>query len=88
MAHVDGGLGWILSRFFVEKAFSAKAKDLGDQMVTDIKTQFIEKLKATKWMEKKVVDLAINKVHNIIQKIGYPTKVSFHNEQIIILLLT
>ena len=74
--HVDGGLGWILSRFFVEKAFSAKAKEFGDQMVTDIKTEFIKKLKQTKWMEKSVQNLAIDKVHNIIQKIGYPTNVS------------
>lgn len=73
--HVDSGLGWILSRFFVEKAFSAKAKEFGDQMVTDIKTEFIEKLKRTKWMEKSVQDLAIDKVHNIVQKIGYPTQV-------------
>ncbi len=76
MDHVDDGLGWILSRFFVEKAFSAKAKALGDQIVSDIKEQFIEKLKVTDWMEKEVVDLAIRKVHNIVQKIGYPDKVN------------
>jgi endothelin-converting enzyme len=68
-------VGFILSRFFVEKAFSAKAKDLGDQIVSDIKANFIEKLKVTSWMDKTVVDLAIEKVHKIIQKIGYPTKV-------------
>lgn len=68
-------MGFILSRFFVEKAFSAKAKDLGDQIVSDIKENFIEKLKVTSWMDKNVVDLAIEKVHKIIQKIGYPTKV-------------
>ncbi|RVX75992.1 hypothetical protein B0A52_00349 [Exophiala mesophila] len=72
--HVDDGLGWILSRFFVEKAFSEQAKVFGDQIVSDIKGQFIEKLKKTTWMEKQVVDLAIDKVHNIVQKIGYPTK--------------
>ncbi|KAL6249560.1 hypothetical protein RBB50_003413 [Rhinocladiella similis] len=72
--HVDGGIGWLLSRFFVEKAFSAKAKAFGDQIVSDIKDQFIEKLKVTDWMEKEVIDLAINKVHNIVQKIGYPDK--------------
>jgi len=75
VAHVDDGLGWILSRFFVEKAFSANAKQFGDQIVSDIKDQFIEKLKVTDWMEREVVDLAINKVHNIIQKIGYPDTV-------------
>ncbi|TVY92492.1 Endothelin-converting enzyme, partial [Lachnellula willkommii] len=72
--HVDGGLGWILSRFFVEKAFSEKAKIFGDQIVSDIKEMFIEKLKATKWMDESVIELAIEKVHKIVQKIGYPTK--------------
>ncbi|KAF2840791.1 endothelin-converting enzyme [Patellaria atrata CBS 101060] len=74
VGHVDNGLGWILSRFFVEKAFSAKAKEFGDQIVSDIKAQFIETLKRTEWMEDEVVELAISKVHNIVQKIGYPTK--------------
>jgi endothelin-converting enzyme len=74
--HVDDGLGWILSRFFVEKAFSAKAKEFGDTIVSDIKDQFAETLKKTPWMDKHVIELAINKVHNIIQKIGYPTEVS------------
>jgi endothelin-converting enzyme len=74
--YVDDGLGWILSRFFVEKAFSAKAKEFGDQIVSDIKDKFVEKLKATTWMDKSVIKLAIEKVHKIVQKIGYPTKVS------------
>jgi len=73
VSHVDNGLGWILSRFFVEKAFSAKAKKVGDQIVSDIKDMFIEKLKVTKWMDNEVIDLAIDKVHKIVQKIGYPT---------------
>ncbi|EKD14071.1 peptidase family M13 [Drepanopeziza brunnea f. sp. 'multigermtubi' MB_m1] len=74
VGHVDDGLGWILSRFFVEKAFSEKAKKLGDQIVSDIKETFIEKLRKTDWMDKSVIDLAIEKVHKIVQKIGYPTK--------------
>ena len=64
-----------MSRFFVEKAFSEKAKVFGDQIVSDIKEMFIEKLKATKWMDKSVIKLAVEKVHKIVQKIGYPTKV-------------
>lgn len=74
VSHVDDALGWILSRFFVEKAFSEKAKNFGDQIVSDIKEEFIEKLKVTEWMEKEVRELGIDKVHNIVQKIGYPTK--------------
>ena len=71
---VDNGLGWILSKFFVEKAFSEQAKEFGDQIIYDIKDQFIEKLKRAEWMSKDVRDLGIKKVHNIVQKIGYPTK--------------
>ena len=44
--------------------------------MSDIKEMFIEKLKITTWMDEDVVDLAIEKVHKIVQKIGYPTKVS------------
>lgn len=72
--HVDDGLGWILSRFFVEKAFSEKAKNFGDQIVSDIKEMFIETLKKTTWMDQSVIELAVEKVHKIVQKIGYPTK--------------
>lgn len=77
IGHVDDGLGWILSRFFVEKAFSAKAKVFGDQIVSDIKDQFAEKLKKTEWMDDSVKELAVHKVYNIVQKIGYPTKASW-----------
>jgi endothelin-converting enzyme len=64
----------------VEKAFSAKAKEFGDQIVSDIKEQFIEKLKVTEWMDDSVKGLAIDKVHKIIQKIGYPTKVRMEDK--------
>ncbi|KAH7378470.1 peptidase family M13 [Phaeosphaeria sp. MPI-PUGE-AT-0046c] len=74
VAHVDDSLGWILSRFFVEKAFSAEAKKFGDEIVTDIKTEFTKKLKSAKWMDNKTTEKAIEKVRNIVQKIGYPTK--------------
>jgi endothelin-converting enzyme len=72
--HVDNGLGWILSRVYIENAFSEAAKNFGDMIVSDIKSQFIKKLDASEWMTGDVRELAINKVHNIVQKIGYPTK--------------
>ncbi|KAH8727731.1 peptidase family M13 [Phaeosphaeriaceae sp. PMI808] len=74
VGHVDDGLGWILSRFFVEKAFSAEAKQFGDTIITDIKTEFAKKLEAADWMDDDTTKKAVTKVHNIIQKIGYPTK--------------
>ncbi|KAI4218935.1 MAG: hypothetical protein L6R36_008664 [Xanthoria steineri] len=71
---VDRGLGWILSKFFVEEAFSKEAKAFGDRIIHDIKQQFVEKLSVAGWMSKDVRNVAIEKVHRITQKIGYPTR--------------
>ncbi|KAL8702218.1 MAG: hypothetical protein Q9201_004522 [Fulgogasparrea decipioides] len=71
---VDRGLGWILSKFFVQEAFSEDAKAFGDQIIHGIKEQFVQKLRVAEWMSKDVRDVAIEKVHRIVQKIGYPTK--------------
>ncbi|KAI0441282.1 peptidase family M13 [Xylaria telfairii] len=74
LSYVDGTLGWILSRFYIEATFSEAAKKYGDQIILDIKQQFTTKLGDLDWMDESVKKLAANKVHNIDQKIGYPTK--------------
>lgn len=61
----DSGLGWILSKFFVEKAFSKEAKNFGDRIVSDIKAQFVKRLNDVDWMTRDVKDLGIQKVHNV-----------------------
>ncbi|KAI5207661.1 endothelin-converting enzyme [Aureobasidium subglaciale] len=71
---VGNDLEWIMSRFFVERAFSKEAKDLGDQIILDIKDEFTVKLNESEWMTESVRQLAIEKVHLIRQKIGYPTQ--------------
>ncbi|KAL4931202.1 M13 family metallopeptidase [Aspergillus undulatus] len=74
IATLDTDLGWILSRFYVLNAFSEESKKLGDQIVSDIKERFIFTLGQTSWMSPEVRKLGIQKVGNIVQKIGYPTK--------------
>lgn len=69
---MDEDLGWILGRFFIEKAFSEDAKAFGDHIITDIKQQFSETLGNLAWFDSEAAKLAIQKVHNIVQKIGYP----------------
>ena len=71
--YVDSGMGWILSEFFVKSAFSEDSKKFGDRIVSDIKDSFVDTLGNAGWMTKEVQDLGIEKVHNIVQKIGYPT---------------
>lgn len=71
---MDKGLGWLLSRFYVLDAFTEESKKLGDQIVSDIKERFIYTLDQTKWMSAEVRQLGKQKVVNIVQEIGYPTK--------------
>lgn len=72
--HLDQDLGWSLSRFYVLDAFSEESKQLGDQIVSDIKERFVFTLDQTGWMSPDVRKLGIQKVENIVQKIGFPTK--------------
>ena len=45
----------------MEKAFSEEAKQFGDRIVSDIKAQFIKKLREAEWMSKDVRGLGIEK---------------------------
>jgi len=71
---LDGGLPWSLSRFYVLESFSRASKELGDQVISDIKERFVFTLDQTSWMSPEVKKLGIQKIGNIVQKIGYPTK--------------
>ncbi|OGE58017.1 hypothetical protein PENARI_c001G11077 [Penicillium arizonense] len=74
LGRLDEGLGWSLSRFYVLDSFPEASKKLGDQIVSDIKERFVFTLDQTSWMSGDVRKLGIQKVENIIQKIGFPTK--------------
>lgn len=62
LLHIDARLvGWILSKFFIESAFSEEAKVFGDRIVSDIKAQFVKKLQKTDWMSEDVRQKGIEK---------------------------
>ena len=73
LGHADNSLTWFLSRFYVEAAFSERAKNLGDKIISQIKQQFIARIKTLDWVDDSVKKLAIDKVNAIDQKVGYPT---------------
>lgn len=58
---LNQSLGWILSRFFIEKAFSEEARKYGDEVILDIKAEFTRKLDASEWMSEDVRKVAIDK---------------------------
>jgi endothelin-converting enzyme len=68
----DNTLGWSLSKFYVDQAFSPKDKQFGDQIIDDIKDSFVVLLRDAHWMEQSVRDIAEKKVAAIDKKIGYP----------------
>ncbi|PHH54854.1 Endothelin-converting enzyme 2, partial [Ceratocystis fimbriata CBS 114723] len=63
----------IVSRFLVERAFSPAAKTMTEEMVANLKEVYTERLKAAEWMDSDSADLAIKKLYNMRQKIGYST---------------
>ena len=70
---MDQDLSWLLSKFFVDQAFSKGAKEFGDHIVSAIKDQFILKLKEVAWMSKDVKNLGIEKgIYSPIPASGGP----------------
>ncbi|KAL5396158.1 hypothetical protein PMIN02_003414 [Paraphaeosphaeria minitans] len=69
---VDANLPWIESAFFVREAFSPEAKTFGERIITDVENVFKAKLKTYEWMSDEVKELAIEKIVNMVEKIGYP----------------
>jgi endothelin-converting enzyme len=61
LREVDLGLGWIESGFFVQRAFSAQAKDFGDRIIHDIKDMFTQRFKELDWMSDSVKTAAAKK---------------------------
>ncbi|KAF2711082.1 peptidase family M13 [Pleomassaria siparia CBS 279.74] len=72
ISEVNTNLPWIETAFFVREAFNPDAKTLGEQIIGDIMTLFEEKLANYTWMSATVKTEAIQKVKNMIVKIGYP----------------
>ena len=67
------GLTWILARFFAEKRYSPKAKDLTTEMVKSLKEGFLERLEAKDWVSDEVKAAAAEKVHAMIEMVALPT---------------
>ncbi|KAL3297852.1 peptidase family M13 [Colletotrichum asianum] len=66
------GLGWILSRFFLDKAHSREARELTTSLMGSIQGTFIARLGDKDWLTAAVKKVAEEKVNAISKKIGYP----------------
>jgi putative endopeptidase len=71
---VDGDLGEALGQAYVEKYFSAEAKQKVVVMVKEIESAMQQDVNALPWMSAGTKPKAIEKLHAVANKIGYPDK--------------
>jgi len=74
--YISKDLSWLVARFFIESFFSAYGKQLGEQIIADIRHAYIEKLSALSWMDDETKKKAVEKVNKMAQRVGYPAEVS------------
>jgi predicted metalloendopeptidase len=70
----DGGLGEALGRLFVDRVFGGDSKAIASTMITQIEDAFAAGLPSLSWMDDATRQRALDKMHAVVNKIGYPDK--------------
>ena len=73
-AGVDGDLGEALGQAYVEKYFSAEAKQQALKIVKEIQAAMEQDIDSLQWMSAATKQQALAKLHGMANKIGYPDK--------------
>ena len=71
---VDSGLGEALGQAYVKRAFSPEAKQRALQMVKQIEDAMQRDIESLPWMTAATKQQALDKLHAVANKIGYPDK--------------
>jgi endothelin-converting enzyme/putative endopeptidase len=71
---VDGNLGEALGRVYVAKTFSPEAKQSTLKMTREIEQAMGDEIRTLPWMSPETKQHALEKLHTIVNKIGYPDK--------------
>ena len=71
---VDEQLGEALGQEFVARAFSPELKQRATHMTTQIEQSMAEDIDTLTWMSPATKQQALEKLHAIVNKIGYPDK--------------
>lgn len=71
---VNGGLGELIGKEYVEKYFTKEAKKKMDRLVDDLFTAYEARLKSLSWMTPVTKRKALQKLRALTRKIGYPKK--------------
>jgi putative endopeptidase len=71
---IDRYMGEALGQAYVEKYFSADAKHAALKMVKEIETSMEQDINSLTWMSPATKQQALEKLHKMANKIGYPDK--------------
>lgn len=63
-----------MGRFYIEQAFSQNAREFGEQIVEEIKDQYVAVFKKANWMDEETREMAMKKLKNTLIQIGYPIR--------------
>jgi putative endopeptidase len=74
VSSTDGDLGEALGQAYVERAFSAEAKQRALTMVKQIEDAMREDIESATWMTEPTKQHALEKLHAVVNRIGYPDK--------------
>ena len=69
---VDGALGEALGQLYVAKYFPPEAKERMITLVSNLQEAFEQRITNATWMDQTTKERAIEKLHAILVKIGYP----------------
>jgi putative endopeptidase len=71
---VDNDLGEALGQAYVEKYFSAEAKQQALEMVKEIEAAMQQDIETLPWMSADTKKAALEKLHAVANKVGYPDR--------------
>jgi endothelin-converting enzyme/putative endopeptidase len=71
---VDRNLGEALGQVYVQKVFTPEAKKQTLEMTQQVETEMANEIRQLPWMSQKTRKKALEKLHAVVNKIGYPDK--------------
>ncbi|MBL7720313.1 MAG: M13 family metallopeptidase [Flavipsychrobacter sp.] len=71
---VDGAVGELLGKMYVDKHFKPQAKERMMELVNNLQETYADRIKRLDWMSDSTKQKALTKLNTFMKKIGYPDK--------------
>lgn len=74
LGQVDGDVGELLGRMYVDKHFKPEAKERMLTMISNLEDAYHERIQNLDWMSDDTKKRALHKLSTFVKKVGYPDK--------------